>query len=222
MRLARRCVRVFAFSGLMLALARGKGVAAETGKLNDIREFRVGMTVADLPASGYGEFTCVAEPNRKIASWSQYKECPADPVGRHEVGFRYDLDANPMASLNEGYNGTRVGGHPVVISLLIGDDARVEAIRIDTDPHARMYLHKKAFLLGEQVKERYGRDGWICHEGAPSADEQPVGGVFIKEHCEKTTAGRHLILDRELYRDPDQDLSHFVGGTQLLIERSSG
>ena len=216
MRLALRCAGSLVI-GSLLAFASGpRSVAAEP---NDIREFRVGMAVVDLPVGGYGDFTCTAEPGRKIASWSQYKECPADAAGRHEVGFRYDLDANPMASVNEAYNGTKVGGHPVVISLLIGD-ARVDAIRIDTDPHARLYLRKKAFLLADQVKERFGKDGWVCKEAAPSADEQPVGGVFIKEHCEKTAAGRHLILDRQLYRNPNQDLTSFVGGTQLLIERS--
>ena len=177
------------------------------------------MPVADLPARGYGDFSCAAAPDRKIQEWSHYQECPADSAGRHEVRFRYDLDLNPMANLNETYNGTRVGGHPVVLALLIGNDARVAAIRIDTDPNARLYMRKKAFLLAEQVKEHYGRDRWVCREGEPSATEQPVGGLFVKEHCEKTAFGRHLVLDRELYRDPDRDLGKFVGGTQLLIER---
>lgn len=220
MRLARRCAEGLAVSGLLLGFASGICLPARAAEPNDIREFRVGMALGDLPPSGYGEFTCMAEPTRKIEAWSQYKECPTDAAGRHEVGFRYDLDVNPMASLNEGYNGTRVGGHPVVISLLIGDDARVDAIRIDTDPHARLYMRKKAFLLADQVKERYGKDGWVCQEGTPKADEQPVGGMFIKEHCEKTTASRHFILDHELYRDPNKDVTNFVGRTRLLIERS--
>lgn len=220
MHLACRHAGGLAVSGLLLAAASGIFLPTRAADPNDIREFRVGMALGELPRSGYGEFTCTAEPKRKIEAWPQYKECPADAAGRHEVGFRYDLDANPMASLNEGYNGTRVGGHPVLISLLIGDDARVDAIRIDTDPHARFYMRKKAFLLADQVKERYGKDGWICKEGTPSADEQPVGGLFIKEHCEKTTASRHLVLERELHRDPGKDVTNFVGSTRLLIERS--
>jgi hypothetical protein len=205
-------------AALLLSLAVTVA-AAPAQQMNDLREFHVGMALADLPAHGYGAFACAAAPDHKLQSWSQYEECPADAAGRHEVGFRYNLDDVPMANLNEGYNGTRVGGHPVVVSLLIGDDARVDAIRIDTDPNARLYLRKKAFLFAEQVKERYGRDGWVCREGQPNATEQPVGGIFVKEHCEKLTAGRHLVLDRELYRNPDQELGKFVGGTQLLIER---
>lgn len=202
-----------------LWLSAGTAAVAAPAEMNDLREFRVGMPVGDLPARGYGEFTCTAAPDRKLENWSQYKQCPADAAGRHEIGFRYNLDENPMASLNEGYNGTRVGGHPVVVSLLIGDDARVDAIRIVSDPAARLYMRKKAFLLAEQVKERYGREGWTCREGRPSATEQPVGGIFINEHCEKTAAGRHLVLDRELHRNPAEELGKFVGRTLLLIER---
>jgi len=193
---------------------------ARAGDLNDVREFRVGMPVAQLPATGYADFACVAAPGTKLSGWSEYKTCQADQAGRHEVGFRYDDADNPMARINADYVGTKIGGHPVLISLLIGDDARLDAIRIDTDPHARFYLRKKAFLLADQVKTRYGEAGWVCKEGAPTAEQQPIGGVFIKEHCEKTTAIRHIVLDHELYRNPDAGPRNFVGGTQLLIERA--
>lgn len=206
-------------AAVLLALADPFG-PAESAEMNDIREFRVGMPVAELPARGYVDFSCVAAPERKLAGWADYTTCPADAAGRHEVAFRYDDSSNPLARVNEGYNGTLVGGHPVLISLLIGDDGRVDAIRIDTDPHARFYMRKKAFLLADQVKERFGQEGWSCRAGAPRAAAQPVGGVFIDEHCEKTVPGRHLTLDRQLYRDPSRDPRDFVGGTQLLIERS--
>lgn len=213
------------YRGTMLGLLFGAALASWVGPgaaepVNDIREFRVGMPAADLPARGYLDFSCAAAPDRKIAGWADYKQCPADAAGRHEIGFRYDDSANPVARVNESYNGTLVGGHPVVISLLIGDDARVDAIRIETDPHARYYFRKKAFLFADQVKERYGQQGWACKDGAPSPEAQPVGGVFIRQHCEKTSAGRHLILDQTLYRDPKRDVRDFVGGTRLVIERS--
>ena len=137
-------------------------------------------------------------------------------AGRHEVGFRYDLNVNPMASLNEGYNGTRVGGHPVVISLLLGTmRGSMPFASTPTRMHGSTCARRPSYWLN-QVKERYGKDGWVCKQGTPGADEQPVGGLFIKEHCEKATASRHFILDRELYRNPNQDLTNFVGGPRLL------
>jgi hypothetical protein len=203
-------------AGLALLLRATPLAAAET---NDLREFRIGMTLPELPAAGYTGFACVAPPRQSLTGWQDYRTCPKDAAGWHEIGFRYDPVANPMARLNDKFGGTRVAGHPVRLALLLTDEGVVAGLRIATDPTAPLYLHKKAFLLADQVMARYGASGWTCVKGVPSAHEQPVGGVFVKEHCEKTTPSRHLLLDRELYRDPAQDLREFVGGTELLIER---
>ena len=64
---------------------------------------------------------------------------------------------------------------------------------------------------------RYGAEGWSCREAEPGPGEEPVGGVFLKQHCEKTTVTRHLIVDRALYRRADQPLKDFVGTSELLI-----
>jgi hypothetical protein len=93
----------------------------------------------------------------------------------------------------------------------------VAGIKIDTDPHARLYLHKKAFLFALQVRARFGEDGWTCSQRSPTPEEQPIGDVFINEHCEKVTATRHLLLDRQLFRDPAKDLRDFTSATQLTI-----
>ncbi|MBV8592194.1 MAG: hypothetical protein JO212_19425 [Acetobacteraceae bacterium] len=90
-------------------------------------------------------------------------------------------------------------------------------IRIVTDPNARLYMHKKAFLLGQQAKARYGDEGWTCTQGSPSDNEQPVGGVFVKEHCEKITPTRHIIVERDLFRHPGEDLKQFVDDSKITI-----
>lgn len=186
---------------------------------SDLREFRVGMPVSELPEIGYTGFTCGQEPERKIDGWSGWRACPPDEAGLRAVGFRYDDRTNELARIDEDAAGTYVGGHPVLLALLIGEDARVEGLRIETDPEARLYLRKKAFLFGQQVKARFGEEGWRCVEREPGADEAPVGGMLIKEHCEKTTASRRYVLDRELFRRTGEPLRDFVGGTQLTIRR---
>ena len=60
----------------------------------------------------------------------------------------------------------------------------VQGIRIVTDPEARMYLKKKAFLLGIRVMGRYGRDGWTCTEAEPGA------GRTRSAACSSTAAAR--------------------------------
>jgi hypothetical protein len=180
---------------------------------NDLREFRVGMPVSALPQSGYGDFACAAEPAKTLSGWNDYKACPAGTDGTHAVSFRYD--GNPSTQ-----GETVVAGQPVTLALLIDDQAEVTGLRIATDPHTRLYLHKKAHLFAIQVRARFGEDGWTCQKFEPTATEQPIGGVFFHDHCEKVTEARRFLLDRELFRDPAKPLIDFTDSTQLTILKS--
>lgn len=203
-------------AGALLLGSAAPGVAGE----NDLREFRVGMPVAELPAEGYTGFACADDPARKLDGWRDFAACPADARGLHAVRFGYDEAANFRAGVNEQFEGTKVAGHPVLLTLLIGGEGAVGGLTIETDPKARLFLRKKAFLFADQVKARYGEDGWACESASPAADEEPVGGVFVKERCEKTAGERRLILDRRLFRRPGQELKDFVGATRLTILRA--
>lgn len=179
---------------------------------NDLRDFRIGMAVSALPTNGYGEFACAADPAKKLSDWGGYQTCPASQDGTRAVSFRYD-DGGSAGDESK----TQVAGQPVQLALLIGDNGRITGIKIDTDPHARLYMRKKAFLFGLQIRARFGEDGWTCTQQPPTPQEQPVGGVFIHEHCEKITATCHFVLDRQLFRDPGKDLREFTDATQLTI-----
>ena len=184
---------------------------------NDLREFRIGMAVDEMPRTGYLGFACAGGPGRTLDGWPGYSQCPPESSGWHAVRFQYDEAANPLAKVNGLYEGTKVGGHPVLLTALIGDDGRLKGLVIETDPAARLYLRKKAFLFGEQVKARYGDAGWTCAGREPAADQEPVGGVYVNEHCEKTTTARKLTLDRVLFRRAGQELKDFVSRTRLEI-----
>jgi hypothetical protein len=200
---------------ILLAAAFLVPVCAAAAEPNDLREFRVGMPASALPERGYSGFTCAADPSQKLADWGDYRACPAQPDGSHAVNFRYGNAGSPAGGDDGGK--TEVAGQPVILALLIDDNAEVTGIRIETDPHARLYLHKKAFLFALQVRARFGEDGWTCRQIAPTPTEQPVGGVFTHEHCEKATPSRHFVLDRQLFRDPAKDLQDFTDATQLTI-----
>jgi hypothetical protein len=194
----------------VLAAAMLMPVGAAAAQQNDLREFHVGMPVSSLPQSGYGEFACIADPAKKLSGWGDYKACPVGADRTYALSFRY-------ADGGEGDSKTEVAGQPVNLALLISDNAQVTGLRIETDPHTRLYLHKKAYLFALQVRARFGEDGWTCRKAEPTATEQPIGGVFVKEHCEKETATRHFVLDRALYRDPAKELSDFTDATQFAI-----
>jgi hypothetical protein len=201
---------------LALMPLRLAAFAAESG---DLRTLRIGIAASEMPLSGYTEFRCSDAPSHQISGWSDWESCPAGKDSLHAVSFRYDDSNNELARINDKDEGTKIAGQPVMLTALIGDDGRLDGLRIETDPSARLYQHKKAFLFGLQVRARYGDDGWTCTQDEPAADEQPIGGVFVKERCEKTAGGRHFIVNRELFRRPNTDLREFVSGTQVLILR---
>ena len=211
MRLATIWRAVFAVVSICVALQ------CQAQPTNDLREFRIGESVQELPANGYIHFSCLHDSSTILGNWQDYRRCQPDARGLHAVAFEYDTSENPLALANDSYAGTRIAGQPVRLALLISDDGHVGGIWIQTDPDARLYLRKKAFLFGLQARARYGADGWKCKQLEPGPGQEPVGGVFIKEHCEKTTATRHLIVDRVLYRPMGKPLQDFVSSSSLLI-----
>jgi hypothetical protein len=196
------------------ALPVAVGHAAEQ---TDLRDLRVGMKVSAIPAGEYVDLICAAEPARKLDDWSGYRACPAEPSGERAVGFHFNDELNPLARVNDTYEGTKIAGHPVALALLINEAGEVAALRIDTDPHARLFWRKKAFLLARLVKVHYGEEGWTCRPSPPAEGETPVGGLLIKDHCEKSADHRRIQMDQFVYRRPGQSASEFVNETHVLI-----
>jgi hypothetical protein len=194
------------------------GCAPVRAEQNDVRDFRVGMDVADLPATGYTGLVCRLEPQVELTSWKDFTRCGPDGAGLRQVAVRYDDDANPLARMNDKWEGTKVGGHPVELTLLIGDDGILHALRIVTDPKARPHLRKKAFLLAHQVKLHYGEEGWVCANEPPGDGETEVGGRFVKARCEKAAEGRLLVLDQHLYRKAGQAPPDFYSEVRLEVQ----
>ena len=61
-----------------------------------------------------------------------------------------------------------------------------------------------AHMLRLAVINRYEPDGWTCTDFPPAAGETPVGGIFIKQRCEKATPDRHLMVEGRFFRKPGQ------------------
>jgi hypothetical protein len=200
---------VLAWQAVALANSRAR---TEEFSGNDLRDIRVGMPASELAKSGYVDFACAADPKHTLAGWENWHDCPAEARGTRAIRFGFD----PTTSRD----GTMVAGHPAILTLLIADGGTVAGLRIETDPKARLYIKKKAFLLGIQAKSRYGADGWLCTEGEAGAGDQPVGGVYLRERCTKTISGRALLVERNLFRRPEQDIKDFVDETRVSILRA--
>ena len=202
-----------ATSAAVLLILAMQPAFAQAEPKNDLRDIAVGMPVDHIPNSGYANLTCVKDNTRKLAGWSAWRECPTEADTLRAIRFEFDPET--------GREGTIVAGHPVLLTAFIDDLGAVDSLTIDTDPKARLFLRKKAFLLGVQVKSRYGVDGWACSQHQPENGEQPVGGIYLRETCRKSIEGRTLIVDRNLFRRADQDTRNFVDQTQVKITRDA-
>lgn len=186
----------------------------------DLRDLSLGMHVANIQPEEYINLSCAAKEGAKLKGWNDFQACPADQSGLHVLSFHLNDELNPLAALSDKYQGTKIGGHPVLLTGLIDGSGALEGIQIDTDPNARPFWRKKAYLLALIVRARYGEAGWICREAKPDEGDTPVGGLLIKEHCEKHSDRRHFILDREVYRRAGQPLQDFVNATHFIIEQT--
>lgn len=183
----------------------------------DLRDLRVGMTVSQISGDGYVNLRCAAEPHKTVTSWSSFGGCKADEQGRHAIRFEFDEKSNVLGPLDDKYRGTMVGGHPVLLTLLISDDNRVVGLDVETNDQVRLFLRKKAHMLGKQAMSYYGQEGWTCTNAPPTADKAPIGTSFIHERCNKRSEGREVIVYRKFYRLAHAELKDFVSATKFEV-----
>jgi hypothetical protein len=218
MTIARGARVAIALAAFTAAAASGV-VAEEEG--SDIRGLTVGIAAAELPTAGFTGFTCAAT-GEALPGWPAFARCPATAADSlREVAVRYDEAAQPWAAVNSAWEGTKLAGHPVLLSVLFDDTGTAQAIRAVTDPEAPPYLRKKAYLLYIRVMGRYGRDGWACVDAKPR-DREPVGGIFIDRYCEKRLPDRTLVLQTDLYRVPGQAGRDYTDAARFEIWRGTG
>ncbi|NOJ41094.1 hypothetical protein [Bradyrhizobium australiense] len=207
MKSARRAVMSV---GVFLAVGMQAAVAQVEPEY-DVRDITVGRPVHIVSDAGYANLCCARDPKAKLPAWSAWDECPAERDGLRAIHFEFDPETSR--------EGTLIAGHPVLLTVFIDGKGIVSGLDIETDPNARLYARKKAFLLAAQVRSRYGGEGWTCTEGKAQADEQPVGGVFIRDTCRKSLPDRLLTVERNLFRRAGRDLRDFVDRTYVRITR---
>jgi hypothetical protein len=75
-----------------------------TGERHDLRDFRIGMTVSELPQQGYGNFTCATRDGTDgtpIEGWAEYTRCAPDEEGLREVRFQYTATRVEFVKAND-------------------------------------------------------------------------------------------------------------------------
>ena len=180
----------------------------------EIHGLKLGLKAAEMSTDTFGDLACGSNggpPRQAIDEWADFGKCRPEPSGLYEVYARFDdqqeyvgraID-DPLYA--QGRIGTRVAGHPVILSVLFDRDGILRGIRMVSDPRASITERRMAHMLRIAVINRYEPDGWTCTDLPPAAGETPVGGgVFIKQRCEKHAAERDLMVEAHFLRKPGQ------------------
>ncbi len=195
------------------ALLHGAAACAQQPKdPGEIRGLKLGLQAKNMEVDGFGEFACGGNggPTRQtIEDWSEFAKCRPEASGLREVAVRFD-DAEEYVGkaiddpLYTRRRGTRVAGHPVLLSVLFDAEGTARGIRFLSDPRGDGPERRMAHLLRLAVMERYGSADWKCEDFPAAEGETPVGGVFVKQRCEKKNETRAISVQAQFLRRPGQ------------------
>ena len=215
----RAGIVIVAWAAIALPLAAP--APAQRTDPGEVHGLKLGLNAKEMTLDGFGDLACGSNggpPRQRLDGWSEFTKCRSEASGLREVNARFDDEEEYISRavddprVARGKIGTRVAGHPVILSVLFDRDGVVRMLRFVTDPRATIYERRMAHILRRAVMERYGPDGWTCTD-LPAADgETPVGGFFLKQRCEKNEPGRALMVEAHMLRKPGQgDLDPATG-----------
>jgi hypothetical protein len=206
--------RIALFVALGAVLVAVPALAQSRSDRGELRGLKLGLDAREMSTSGFGEFACGSNggpPRQKLEDWSGFGKCRAEDNGLHEVYARFDDEdefigkAIDDALYAAQKVGTRVAGHPVILSVLFDRGGILRGLRFVSDPRGDPGARRMAHLLRLAVINRYDPSGWTCTDLPAAAGETPVGGVFLKQRCEKLTPERRLMVEARFLRKPGQN-----------------
>jgi len=218
----------------VLTLAPGAGAMDRRATIWDLK---IGAPIAEQPKPNeFRGFACGSNggpPRAPLAGWADFKRCPAEPGGLREVYFEYDDENEYIARAHDDdreisrWAGTHEVTFPVVTSALFDDAGLLKGIRLVTDARpehrnditeANRKKREDSYNLGSVMASRFNvepaRD---CKSLPPEEGEGAVGGLFIKQACERrdAVAGRRIVVRVNLFRKPGQSAFNPQMPTQL-------
>jgi hypothetical protein len=205
--------RIASLIALAALLAATAAHAQERPDQGELRGLKLGLDAKTMTTDRWGDFACGSNggpPRQKIADWSEFAKCRPEDSGLHEVYVRFDDEDeyvgraidDPLYAAQK--KGTRVAGHPVILSVLFDGGGVLRGLRFVSDPRGDPGARRMAHLLRIAIINRYDPAGWTCTDIPPAAGETPVGGIILKQKCEKVTPERALSVEARFLRKPGQ------------------
>jgi hypothetical protein len=227
--------------GIALAASLGTALwlaapaAAQMPPRATIWDLKIGAPIAEQPKpAAFRGFACGSNggpPRAPLAGWADFKRCPAEPDALHEVYFEYDDENEYVARAHDNdreisrWAGTHEVTFPVIASALFDDAGILKGIRLVTDARpehrnditeANRKKREEAYNLGSVMASRFNmepeRD---CVSQPPAEGEGSVGGLFVKQACERREAGHRIVVRVNLFRKPGQSAFNPQMPTQL-------
>ena len=158
-------------------------------------------------------------PLQKINGFTDFAQCRKEEHGLHEVAVEYDNTGKHLADLfaqmykdveggdlwTQQYTGTKMSGHPVILSVLFDDAGVVKGMRAVTDSRARTDQRQVSNMLAVVIRNHYDPQNWTCEKLPLTGGETPIGNSFIKERCETVYRNEsRMIVWRNLFRKAGQ------------------
>jgi hypothetical protein len=204
--------RTASLAALALVALAGMAAAQTRPDPGELRGLKLGLDARRMSLAGFGEFACGSNggpPRAKLDGFADFAKCRVEPSGLHEVYVRFDDEDEYIGKAIDDDQftrkiGTRVAGHPVILSVLFDDGGILRGLRFVTDPRAAPNERRMAHLLRVAAINRYGPQGWTCVDQPPASGETPVGGIFLKQACRKTADGRDITIEARFLRKPGQ------------------
>ncbi len=211
--------------------------AAQSLRRATVWDLKLGEPVSAQPApQEFRGFACGSNggaPRAPLSGWSDYARCRPEPSGLREVYFEYDDELEYIARARDidseitRWAGTTEMRFPVIVSALFDEAGILKGIRMVTDPRpdhrndvteADLRKRDEAYVLGRIMASRYDIEAaHDCTALPPAEGESDVGGVFVKQACEKIDRvnGRRIVVRANLYRKPGQTAFNPQLETQL-------
>ncbi len=212
MRLTQGLLRLLATAvlaaGFPSAPARAQPAGAGAESVPSVWDLEpLGRHAAELPYLAFADFACGTDggpPSIGLTGWWDYARCPKEAAtGYHEVYFRYD-DEREYASFANNLPGEKYGtlvfSHPAIVSALFSDDGFLMGLRVVTDPRTDDATRLRGVSLLTFLVGRIGNAGLICQTLPLAEREQPIGGHYTKERCDRDGGDVRVHIEANYYR----------------------
>jgi hypothetical protein len=213
-------------TSILIALFCATAAPAQEQRRATVWDLKLGQPIAAQPSPAeFRGFACGSNggaPRAQLSGWGDFMRCRAEPSGLREVYFEYDDELEYIARAHDidieitRWAGTTELRFPLIVSALFDDAGILKGIRLVTDfrpehrndvTEADLRRRDEAYLFGGIMAARYdvepARD---CTAVPPAEGESAVGGLFVKQTCEKTDTAnaRRIVIRANLFRKPGQ------------------